>query len=74
MVDEPLAAGRVVDSRGEVPIYGRRLDFEPLVGQQLGLLATGGRLGVGVHGWCGVVRSTHCQRTVCATIPQWAAS
>lgn len=31
-VDEPLAARRVVDSRGEVPIARDSLDFEPLVG------------------------------------------
>lgn len=31
-VDEPLAACRVVDSGGEVPVGRDCLDFEPLVG------------------------------------------
>lgn len=59
--DEPLGAG-VVHSRGEVSVGGHGLDFEPVVGQELGLLLAGWGLWVGVHG---VVRAAHSRRTVC---------
>lgn len=42
VVDEPLGSdSRVVDAGGEVAVCGDSLDFEPLVREELLLLAAG---------------------------------
>lgn len=65
-VHAPLADSGVVDSRREVPVgCGDGFDFEPLVGEELGLLSADRGLWVGVHG----VRTGHSRRLVCRSIP-----
>lgn len=50
-LDEPLARDRgVVHARREVAVGGDNFGFGPVVREELGLLAAGGRLRVGVHG------------------------
>lgn len=74
-VDEPLADSGVVDAGREVAVGGYSLDFEPLIGEELGLLAAGGGLWVGVHGGLAGVCARLAHRTVCGSIPRgWRGS